>query len=106
MEEALFQQYSKNDELLFDFVTVIAFISGSTRTIVGTDHLYQHFHSSVLSNHNNRIEDFAKCQAGFEFKGLTSNCNNHHYWFDSNTSDSSIRSFSSTVVKHLEESHI
>ena len=41
--EALFQRHPENDELLFDFVTVIAFISGSMRRIVGMDHLYEHF---------------------------------------------------------------
>ena len=55
--EALFQRHPENDELLFDFVTVIAFISGSMRRIVGIDHLYEHFHSSVLSNLNDRNED-------------------------------------------------
>ena len=70
--EALFQRYPENDKLLFDFVTVIALISGSMRTIVGMDHLYQHFHSSVLSNLNNRIEDFALhiCQYPFPISFL------------------------------------
>ena len=55
--EALFQWHPENDELLFDFVTVIAFISGSMRIIVDIDHLYEHFRSSVLSNLNHRNED-------------------------------------------------
>ena len=55
--EALFQRHPENDELLFDFVTVIAFISGSMRIIVDIDHLYEHFRSSVLSNLNHRNED-------------------------------------------------
>ena len=57
--ESLFQHFPENEDLLFDFVTILALISDAMKNISGMHSLHQLFDASVLSTLDKRMEEFA-----------------------------------------------